>query len=164
MNRSNHRNHRQGLSKAPTGIHGLDEITFGGLPKGRTTLICGSAGCGKTMLSMEFLVRGALQYNEPGVFIVFEETAEELKKNVASLGVDLDDLVKRNKLIVDYIHLDRSEIEDTGEYDLEGLFLRLGHAIDSIGAKRVAIDTIEAIFAAFTDTFILRNELHRLFR
>jgi circadian clock protein KaiC len=164
MNRSNHTNHRRGLSKAPTGIHGLDEITFGGLPKGRTTLICGSAGCGKTMLSMEFLVRGALQYNEPVVFIAFEETAEELNKNVASLGFDLDDLVKRNKLIVDYIHLDRSEIEETGEYDLEGLFLRLGHAIDSIGAKRVAIDTIEAIFAAFTNTFILRNELRRLFR
>src|SRR5207244_2821175 len=164
MNRSNYRNHRRGLSKAPTGIHGLDEITFGGLPKGRTTLICGSAGCGKTMLSMEFLVRGALQYNEPGVFIAFEETAEELNKNVASLGFDLDDLVKRNKLIVDYIHLDRSEIEETGDYDLEGLFLRLGHAIDSIGAKRVAIDTIEAIFAAFTNTFIPRNELRRLFR
>jgi circadian clock protein KaiC len=164
MNRSNYRNHRRGLSKAPTGIHGLDEITFGGLPKGRTTLICGSAGCGKTMLSIEFLVRGALQYNEPGVFIAFEETAEELNKNVASLGFDLDDLVKRNKLIVDYIHLDRSEIEETGDYDLEGLFLRLGHAIDSIGAKRVAIDTIEAIFAAFTNTFILRNELRRLFR
>ena len=164
MTRSNHTNHRQGLSKAPTGIHGLDEITFGGLPKGRTTLICGSAGCGKTMLSMEFLVRGALQYNEPGVFVAFEETAEELAKNVASLGYDLNDLIKRQKLIVDYIHLERSEIEETGEYDLEGLFLRLGHAIDSIGAKRVAIDTIEAIFAAFTNTFILRNELRRLFR
>ncbi len=164
MTRSNHTNHRQGLSKAPTGIHGLDEITFGGLPKGRTTLICGSAGCGKTILSLEFLIRGALRYNEPGVFIAFEETAEELAKNVASLGYDLNDLIKRQKLIVDYIHLERSEIEETGEYDLEGLFLRLGHAIDSIGAKRVAIDTIEAIFAAFTNTFILRNELRRLFR
>jgi circadian clock protein KaiC len=164
MNRSNHRNHRLGLSKAPTGIQGLDEIIFGGLPRGRTTLICGSAGCGKTILSLEFLIRGALRYNEPGVFIAFEETAEELAKNVASLGYDLNDLIKRQKLIVDYIHLDRSEIEETGEYDLEGLFLRLGHAIDSIGAKRVAIDTIEAIFAAFTNTFILRNELRRLFR
>jgi circadian clock protein KaiC len=161
--KSNSKNH-QGLSKSPTGIQGLDEITFGGLPKGRTTLICGSAGCGKTLLSLEFLIRGILQYNEPGVFIAFEETAEELTKNVASLGFDLDDLVKRKQLLVDYVHLEKSEIEEAGEYDLEGLFLRLGHAIDSIGAKRVSIDTIEAIFSAFTNTFILRSELRRLFR
>jgi circadian clock protein KaiC len=161
--KSNNRNH-QGLSKSRTGIQGLDEITFGGLPKGRTTLICGSAGCGKTLLSLEFLIRGILQYNEPGVFIAFEETAEELTKSVASLGFDLDDLVKRKQLLVDYVHLEKSEIEEAGEYDLEGLFLRLGHAIDSIGAKRVSIDTIEAIFSAFTNTFVLRSELRRLFR
>jgi circadian clock protein KaiC len=161
--KSNNRNH-QGLSKSPTGIQGLDEITFGGLPKGRTTLICGSAGCGKTLFSLEFLIRGILQYNEPGVFVAFEETAEELTKNVASLGFDLDDLVKRKQLLVDYVHLEKSEIEEAGEYDLEGLFLRLGHAIDSIGAKRVSIDTVEAVFSAFTNTFNLRSELRRLFR
>src|ERR1043166_9342043 len=143
-NKSNH-----ALPKTPTGIAGLDEITFGGLPRGRTTLVCGSAGCGKTMLSMEFLIRGATEYNETGVFMAFEETAEELSKNVASLGFDLDQLVKRHKIVVDYVHLERSEIEETGEYDLEGLFVRLGYAIDSIGAKRVVLDTLEAIFPSF---------------
>jgi circadian clock protein KaiC len=157
-------NHLQTFPKSPTGIQGLDEITFGGLPRGRTTLACGSAGCGKTLLSLEFLIRGALQYNEPGVFIAFEETAEELTKNIASLGLDLDVLIRRKKLVIDYVHLERSEIEETGEYDLEGLFLRLGHAIDSIGAKRVVLDTIEAIFSSFSNTFILRAELRRLFR
>src|SRR5499427_3294053 len=152
------------LPKSPTGIQGLDEITFGGLPRGRTTLVCGSAGCGKTLLSLEFLIRGALQYNEPGVLIAFEETAEELAKNVASLGFDLDNLIKRKKLVIDYVHLERSEIQETGEYDLEGLFVRLGYAIDSIGAKRVVLDTLEAIFSSFSNTFILRNELRRLFR
>ena len=158
------RNHKPALAKSPTGIEGLDEITFGGLPRGRTTLICGSAGCGKTLLSLEFLIRGALQYNEPGVFMAFEETAEELTKNVASLGFDLDDLIKREKLVIDYVHLERSEIEETGEYDLEGLFLRLEHAIHSIGAKRVVIDTVEAIFSSFSNVFVLRAELRRLFR
>jgi circadian clock protein KaiC len=164
MNRSNNKKAVRRIAKSPTGIQGLDEITFGGLPRGRTTLICGSAGCGKTMLSTEFLIRGALQYDEPGVFIAFEESAEELTQNVASLGFDIDDLIKREKLVVDYVHLERSEIEETGEYDLEGLFLRLGHAIDSIGAKRVVLDTVEAIFSAFTNTFVLRAELRRLFR
>jgi circadian clock protein KaiC len=154
----------QAFPKAATGIQGLDEITFGGLPRGRTTLVCGSAGCGKTLLSLEFLIRGALRYNEPGVFMAFEETAEELTKNIASLGFDLNDLIRREKLVIDYVHLERSEIEETGEYDLEGLFLRLGHAIDSIGAKRVVLDTIEAIFSSFSNTFILRAELRRLFR
>jgi circadian clock protein KaiC len=158
------RNHKRTLPKTPTGIAGLDEITFGGLPRARTTLVCGSAGCGKTMLSMEFLTRGALQCNEPGVFMAFEETAEELTKNVASLGFDLDDLVRREKLVIDYVQLEKSEIEETGEYDLEGLFVRLGHAIDSIGAKRVALDTLEAIFSSFNNVFVLRAELRRLFR
>src|ERR1051325_2952294 len=153
-----------GITKTATGIQGLDEITFGGLPRGRTTLVCGSAGCGKTMLSMEFLIRGATEYNESGVFMAFEETAEELTKNVASLGFDLDQLVKRQKIVVDYVHLERSEIEEAGEYDLEGLFVRLGYAIDSVGAKRVVLDTLEAIFASFSNTFVLRAELRRLFR
>src|SRR5262252_4656242 len=152
------------LAKTPTGIQGLDEITFGGLPKGRPTLVCGSAGCGKTLLSMEFLVHGATQFNEPGVFMAFEETEEELRKNVASLGYDLKELTDRNKLVVDYVHIERSEIEETGEYDLEGLFVRLGYAIDSIGAKRVVLDTVEAIFASLPNPMILRAELRRLFR
>jgi circadian clock protein KaiC len=152
------------LAKTPTGIQGLDEITFGGLPKGRTTLICGSAGCGKTLLSVEFLVHGAMQFNEPGVFIAFEENEEDLRKNVASLGYDLKDLSDRNKLVIDYVHIERSEIEETGEYDLEGLFVRLGYAIDSIGAKRVVLDTIESIFAGLPNPSILRAELRRLFR
>ena len=152
------------LPKTPTGIQGLDEITFGGLPKGRPTLICGSAGCGKTLFSIEFLVHGATQFNEPGVFIAFEETEEDLRKNVASLGYDLKDLADRKKLVVDYVHIERSEIEETGEYDLEGLFVRLGYAIDSIGAKRVVLDTIESIFAGLPNPSILRAELRRLFR
>jgi circadian clock protein KaiC len=152
------------LAKTPTGIKGLDEITFGGLPKGRPTLICGSAGCGKTLLSLEFLIHGATKYNEPGVFIAFEETEDDLRKNVASLGYDLQDLANRKKIVVDYVHIERSEIEETGEYDLEGLFVRLGYAIDSIGAKRVVLDTIESIFAGLPNPSILRAELRRLFR
>jgi circadian clock protein KaiC len=152
------------LPKTPTGIQGLDEITFGGLPKGRPTLVCGSAGCGKTLMSMEFLVHGATKFNEPGVFIAFEETEEDLRKNVGSLGYDLKELTDRNKLAVDYVHIERNEIEETGEYDLEGLFVRLGYAIDSIGAKRVVLDTIEAIFASLPNPLILRAELRRLFR
>ncbi|MCW3052909.1 MAG: circadian clock kinase KaiC [Chthonomonadales bacterium] len=151
------------LLKCPTGIDGLDDITEGGLPRGRTTLVCGSAGCGKTLLAMEFLVRGAAQYDEPGVFVAFEETAEELTQNVASLGFDLNDLVEKQKVRLDYVRVERSEIEETGEYDLEGLFIRLGYAIDSIGAKRVVLDTIESLFAGLSNTSILRAELRRLF-
>lgn len=155
---------RSGIPKAPTGIQGLDELTQGGLPRGRPTLLCGSAGCGKTVLSIEFLVRGATQFDEPGVLMVFEETAEELTDNVRSLGFDLDGLVRENKLALDYVRIERSEIEETGEYDLDGLFVRLGHAIDSVGAKRVVLDTIEALFAGLSNTAILRAELRRLFR
>ncbi len=152
------------LDKCPTGIAGLDEVTGGGLPRGRSTLVCGAAGCGKTLLAMEFIVRGALEYNEPGVFMAFEESEEELTKNFASLGFDLRGLSVRKKISVDHVYIERSEIEETGEYDLEGLFIRLGHAIDSIGAKRVVLDTIEALFSGMSNASILRAELRRLFR
>jgi circadian clock protein KaiC len=155
---------KKSLPKSPTGIQGFDEITGGGLPTGRPTLLCGGAGCGKTLFGMEFLVRGATQFNEPGVFMSFEETNEELIKNVASLGFDLEDLVKHKKIALDHVHIERSEIEETGEYDLEGLFIRLGYAIDSIGAKRVVLDTIESLFAGLPNQLILRAELRRLFR
>ena len=155
---------RPQLPKAPTGIQGLDEITGGGLPKGRPTLVCGGAGCGKTLLAMEFLVRGATEFNEPGVFMAFEENAKDLAQNVASLGFDLKDLIARKKIVVDFVYIERSEIEESGEYDLEGLFIRLGNAIDSIGAKRVVLDTIESLFAGLPNPLILRAELRRLFR
>jgi circadian clock protein KaiC len=154
----------RGLEKCPTGISGLDEITGGGLPKGRPTLVVGSAGSGKTLMSMEFLVNGAMKYNEPGVFVAFEETSEELSKNVASLGFDVQALVAKRKIAIDYVYIERSEIEETGEYDLEGLFVRLGHAIQSVGAKRVVLDTIEVLFAGLPNPAILRAELRRLFR
>ncbi len=152
------------LRKSRSGIRGLDEITGGGLPAGRPTLVCGGAGCGKTLLAMEFLVRGARDYDEPGVFMAFEETGEELADNVASLGFDLKDLVAHKKLLLDYVHVDRSEFEETGEYDLEGLFIRLGYAIDSIKAKRVVLDTIEGLFGGLPNQAIVRTELRRLFR
>jgi circadian clock protein KaiC len=151
------------LQKCPTGIKGLDEITGGGLPKGRPTLVCGGTGCGKTLLAMEFLVRGATQFDEPGVYISFEEKCEELTKNFASLGFDLNELVDRKKLALDYVRIERSEIEETGDYDLEGLFIRINYAIATINAKRVVLDTIESLFAGFTNESILRAELRRLF-
>jgi len=152
-----------GLAKSLTGITGLDEITGGGLPAGRPTLVCGCAGCGKTMLAVEFLVRGATQYGEPGVFMMFEESAADLTANVRSLGFDLDQLVKQKKIALDHVRIERSEIEETGEYDLEGRFIRLGYAIDPIGAKRVVLDTVEALFAGLPNHAILRAELRRLF-
>ncbi|MES2596774.1 MAG: circadian clock protein KaiC [Verrucomicrobiota bacterium] len=152
------------IPKALTGIQGLDEVTGGGLPRGRPTLVCGGAGCGKTMLALEFLVRGAMQFDEPGVFMMFEENAAELTANVRSLGFDLDKLTKQKKIFLDHVYIDRSEFEETGEYDLEGLFIRLGHAIDTIGAKRVVLDTVEALFSGLTNHAILRSELRRLFR
>jgi len=152
------------LPKCPTGIQGLDEITGGGLPRGRPTLVCGGAGCGKTLLAAEFLVRGVTQFDEPGVLMAFEETEKELTANVASLGFDLAGLVRRKKIVVDYVHIERSEVQESGEYDLEGLFVRLGHAIDSIGAKRVVLDTLEVLFASLPNEAILRSELRRLFR
>ena len=152
-----------GIAKCPTGIRGLDEITQGGLPRGRPTLVCGAAGCGKTLLAMEFVVRGARQFNEPGVFMAFEETGKELADNVASLGFDLASLVRRKLVAVDHVRIERSEIEEAGDYDLEGLFVRLGCAIDRIGAKRVALDSLEALFAGLPNQAIVRAELRRLF-
>ena len=152
------------LQKCPTGIQGLDEITLGGIPKGRPTLVTGAAGSGKTLIALEFLVKGATLYDEPGVFMAFEETSEELATNVSSLGFDLDGLIKQKKLAVDYVYIERSEIEETGEYDLEGLFIRLGYAIDSVKAKRVVLDTLEVLFASLPNEGVLRAELRRLFR
>jgi circadian clock protein KaiC len=150
--------------KCPTGIQGLDQITLGGLPRGRPTLVCGAAGCGKTLFGMEFLVRGATEFGEPGVCFSFEETADELTANVASLGFDVAALIARKKLAIDHIYLERSLIEEAGEYDLEALFVRLGHAVDSIGAKRVLLDSVEALFAGLKNESVLRSELRRLFR
>lgn len=151
------------LPKSNTGIRGLDEITAGGLPSGRPTLICGAAGSGKTLFSLEFLVHGAMQYNEPGVFVAFEEKAEELAVNVASLGYDLNQMQQDGQIRIDHVRIERSEIEETGEYNLDGLFIRLAYAIDSIGAKRVVLDTIESLFAGLTNQAVLRAELRRLF-
>lgn len=152
------------LPKCPTGIHGLDEITLGGLPRGRPTLVCGEAGCGKTLLGMEFLVRGALEFNEPGVCISFEETADELASNVGSLGFDLTALIANKKLVIDHIFIERNLIDETGDYDLEALFVRLAYAVDAIGAKRVLLDSVEALFDGLENRPVLRAELRRLFR
>ncbi len=164
MNATKAQSHRNVLPKSPTSIQGLDEITGGGLPKGRPTLVCGGAGCGKTLFAMEFLVRGATQHNEPGVFISFEETEKELTANVASLGFDLDNLVKRKKIWLEHVQIVRGEIEQSGDYDLEGLFIRIHHAVESIGAKRVVLDTIETLFSGLPNPHTLRAELQRLLR
>src|SRR6187551_1689812 len=151
------------LPKSKTGISGLDEITLGGIPQGRPTLICGGPGCGKTLFSIEFLINGATRFKEPGVFITFEEKTEELTMNVASLGFDLEKLQKEKKLRLDYIRINRSEIEETGEYDLDGLFIRLEHSINAIGAKRIVLDTLETLFSGLSNTLVVRSELRRLF-
>lgn len=155
---------QSGIIKSPTGISGLDEITGGGLPTGRPTLVCGSAGCGKTLFSMEFLVNGITQFDEPGLFVAFEENASELAANVRSLGFDLEELEAEGKLLIDHVHIERGEIEENGEYDLEALFIRLNFQIEAIGAKRVVLDTIETLFSGLSDTLVLRAELVRLFR
>jgi circadian clock protein KaiC len=152
------------LPKTPTGIEGFDEITGGGLPTGRPTLVCGGAGCGKTLFAVSFLVQGATRFDEPGVFMSFEEGTGELAQNVASLGFDLPGLIEEKKIVLDHVRIERSEIEETGDYDLEGLFIRLGYAIDSIGARRVVLDTIESLFGGLSNQTILRAELRRLFR
>lgn len=154
----------KGIPKISTGINGLDEITAGGFPKGRPILICGTAGCGKTMFGLQFLVKGITEHDEPGVFMSFEESSNDLSKNVKSLGFDLESLKEQNKLRVDYIHIERSEIEETGEFDLEGIFIRLNYAIDSIGAKRVVLDTLESLFSGIDNMAILRSEIRRLFQ
>ena len=152
------------LQKCVTGISGLDEITSGGLPRGRPTLVCGSAGTGKSLLAMEFLVRGARDFGEPGVYVAFEETAPELAVNVASLGFEVPRLERERKLLIDSVQINRAELQEAGEYDLEGLFIRLGDAIDTVGAKRVVLDTIEVLFGVFQNSVIVRSELSRLFR
>jgi len=152
------------LEKSLTGIAGFDQITNGGLPKGRPTIVCGGPGCGKTMFAMEFLVRGATEFNEPGVLMTFEETGDEMTKNVASLGFDLKALATRKKIMMDYVKIEPAEIQETGAYDLEGLFVRLQYAVDKIGAKRVVLDTLEAIFSGFANSGMLRAEIRRLFR
>ena len=152
------------LKKTATGIEGLDEITEGGLPSGRTSLICGGAGSGKTVLALEFLLHGAMDFDEPGVFMAFEETEEELRQNIASFGFDLADLESKKRLAIDHVFIERSEIEETGEYDLEGLFIRLASAVDAVGAKRVVLDTLEVLFGGLADEAIIRSELRRLFR
>jgi circadian clock protein KaiC len=151
------------ITKSATGIRGLDEITHGGLPRGRATLLCGSAGCGKTVFSMSFLYNGAVQYDEPGVFIAFEEQSQDLIKNVGSLNYNIDKLIAEKKLAIDHVEIERSKIAESGDYDLEGLFIRLGFAIDSIGAKRVVVDTIETLFSGLENEQLLRSELRRLF-
>ncbi len=151
------------LTKARTGISGFDDVTYGGLPAGRPSLVCGAAGCGKTLFAVTFLVNGATLFDEPGVFMSFEERAEDLASNVASLGYDLDGLVADRKIAIDHVRVERGEIEESGEYDLDGLFIRLAYAVDTIGAKRVVLDTIETLFAGLTDAAILRSELRRLF-
>ncbi|HEV7514436.1 MAG TPA: circadian clock protein KaiC [Candidatus Acidoferrum sp.] len=152
------------LKKAPSGIAGFDEITGGGLPAGRPTIVCGGPGCGKTMFAMEFLIRGATEFGEPGVLMTFEETGEEMSRNVESLGFNLPSLVAQKKLFLDYVRIEPSEIQETGEYDLEGLFVRLQHAVESVGAKRIVLDTVEAIFSGFANVGMLRAEIRRLFR
>jgi circadian clock protein KaiC len=161
---NNRRSAPQTLPKCPTGITGLDEVTEGGLPRGRPTLVCGNAGCGKTLLALEFLVRGATQFGEPGVFVAFEESEEELTQNVRSLGFHLDELTEQKKILLDQVRIEPSEIEETGEFDLEGLFVRLGYALDTINARRVVLDTIETLFGGLSNEAILRAELRRLFR
>ncbi|HLM73306.1 MAG TPA: circadian clock protein KaiC, partial [Polyangiaceae bacterium] len=151
------------LPKAPTGIEGFDQITGGGLPKGRCSLVCGATGCGKTLFGLEFLVHGAVSFGEPGIFVAFEESAEELIANVGSLGVDLPDLIEVQKIAIDHVRVDRREALEAGEYDLEGLFLRIGYAVEAIGAKRIVLDTIEVLFSAFSNEALLRAEIQRLF-
>lgn len=151
------------LPKVSTGISGFDELTVGGLPSGRPTLVCGGPGCGKTLFAMTFLVNGAAMFDEPGVFMSFEEASEDLVLNVASLGYDVQKLIDDNRIAMDYVRVEKSEIEESGEYDLDGLFVRLDYAIKKVNAKRVVLDTLEVLFAGLGNTDVLRAELRRLF-
>lgn len=153
----------QGIEKSLTGIDGFDELTLGGLPTGRPTLVCGSAGCGKTLFASTFLLNGARDFNEPGVFVTFEERPDDIASNVASLGFGVDDLVEQGKLSIEHIAIDPSELAEIGDYDLEGLFLRLELAVEQVGAKRIVLDTIESLFSAFQNPAVLRAEIRRLF-
>ena len=164
MSRANPKSFRGSLAKTLTGIQGLDEVTGGGLPKDRVSLVCGNAGSGKSLLAMQFLVNGAVHYNEPGVCLNFEETEEKLAANVASLGLDLRELSRSKKLSIDYVFIERNQIAEAGDYNLDGLFIRLAHAVKSIKAKRVVLDSVQALFAGIADSAILRSELQRLFR
>jgi len=152
------------LDKAPTGVEGLDEITHGGLPSGRPTLVCGGPGCGKTILAMEFLVRGALEFDEPGLFVSFEESTEDLCHNVKSFGFDLETLIEQKKLFISHVQVSRNEIIEAGEFTLDGLFVRLEQGIRQVGARRVAIDTLESLFSHLSSTGVLRAEIARLFQ
>ncbi len=152
------------LGKCPTGIRGLDEITGGGLPRGRTALVCGGPGCGKTFLAMEFLVHGAEAFGEPGVFFSFEESEAELKENFRSLGFDLQGMVEARRLAFDHVHIERSEVIETGDFDLEALFLRIEDAVETVGARRIALDTMESLFSTLPNETVIRSELRRLFR
>lgn len=163
MAKRNSRSSSPRLRKVPTGINGFDVITGGGLPAGRPSLVCGSAGCGKSLFAAEFLIRGAIEQGEPGVLMTFEESAHDIIENVASLGFNVPALVAQKKLVIDHVRVERSELEENGEYDLEALFIRLGYAVKSIGAKRVVLDTIEALFSGLTNQGVLRSELRRLF-
>jgi circadian clock protein KaiC len=154
---------RNQLLKCPTGIKGFDEITEGGLPKNGTTLVSGNAGSGKTLFGIDFLIKGATDYNEPGILMSFEETEDELYKDVASLNMDLSGLVSRKKIVLENVVLERKDIQEN-DFNLEGIFVRLEYAIDSIGAKRVVLDSLESLFAGITDIGILRLEIKRLFR
>jgi circadian clock protein KaiC len=151
------------IPKSRTGIEGFDELTLGGLPTGRPTLVCGSAGCGKTLFSSTFLFNGINLFDEPGVFVTFEERPIDIAANVASLGFDLQTLIDQNKLHIEHIAIDPTEVAEAGDYDLEGLFLRLELAVDQVGAKRIVLDTIESLFSAFSNPAILRAEIRRLF-
>ena len=152
------------LQKCPTGIQGLDEITAGGLPRGRPTLVCGDAGSGKTILAMQFLARGITEFDEPGVFVAFEENSQDLALNMASMGVDVQRLCADNRLAIDWVHVDAADIEEAGEYDLEGLFIRVQCAVQRVQARRIVLDSIEALFSSLQDESVLRSELQRLFR
>jgi circadian clock protein KaiC len=151
------------LEKCPSGIKGLDEITGGGLPRGRPTLVCGDAGSGKTILAMQFLVRGITEFGEPGVFIAFEESAQELATNMSSMDIDLQRLCAENKLAIDWVHLEGGEVPKTGDFNLQALFVRIQSALQRVHARRIVLDSIEALFAALPDHKTLRSELERLF-
>jgi len=164
LRKAGSKNSQEFVAKTPTGTQGLDEITRGGIPTGRNTLVCGGAGSGKTLFAMKYLLCGAMEYGEPGLCVSFEETSQELAQNMASLGYDIPALEKKKMLLIDHVHVARNEFEETGEYDLSGLFVRIDDGLRTIGAKRVVLDTIEVLFTGLPNEAIVRSELRRLFR